>query len=85
MREPIVMDVRSIWKAMDATPDKNPNYTRGRKLTNEEQWLLWEMWPRKTQRVIGKYLKMCGDTAKRYYEDLQAQGGPEGERPEWMK
>lgn len=76
-------DYKTLWQELDSAPDKGRHGPRA--VTNEEEWILWLMWPRKSQKVISRTLHMCSDTAKLYHDRLVAQGGPKGEKPAWMK
>lgn len=76
-------DYRALWKELDSAPDKGRYGSHV--LSNEEEWMLWLMWPRKSQKVIARALHMCSDTAKMHHDRLVAQNGPKGERPVWMK
>ncbi|MEN6296858.1 MAG: hypothetical protein ABFC92_02780 [Rectinema sp.] len=76
-------DYKTLWQELSSSPDKGRRYANP--LTNEEEWMLWLMWPRKSQKVISRALHMCSDTAKMHHDRLVAQNGPKGKRPEWMK
>lgn len=80
MREPIDIDFRAAYEKLAALPQKPPKGP----ITSEQEWILWEMWQRVNAKTVAESLHMGYDTAKRHYDRLQAQGGPEGERPEWM-
>lgn len=83
MREEVTIDLRNMWAKLEKLPEKTC-YQRGRVLTNDEEWMVWLMYPRKRQKLLAKEMSMGSDTLRTFYEGLKAQGGPKGERPEWM-
>lgn len=83
MREVVEFDVRGVFEELESYPDKGTS-PRTRVLTNDEEWIIWEMWPRKSQRVLSRTMKMSGDTLKAHHDRLAKQGGPKGKKPEWM-
>ena len=84
MREQVTIDMRGVWSRLEAVPDKSC-YRRGRVLTNEEEWAIWLMYPRKRQKILAREMGMGGDKLREFYEGLKATNGPKGKRPEWMK
>lgn len=77
----IDLDVRGIWDTLYAKKDK---VKPGKVFTNEEQWVLWKMWDKRTQRDIAEAFKVCRDRVRTEYDFLKQRGGPEGEKPDWM-
>ena len=84
MREVVEFDVRKVFDELEEYPDKG-SLSKARILTNDEEWVIWEMFPRKSQRLIAKTMRMSADTLKAHHDRLAKQGGPKGKRPEWMK
>lgn len=80
MREVVELDLREVYAKLQALPPKVSKAP----ISNEQEWILWEMWPRVNVKTVSEAIHMSYDTAKRHYERLQEQGGPKGPRPEWM-
>ena len=84
MRDTVTIDVRSVWAKVQAIPDKGTLGVK-RQLTNDEEWMLWLSYKRKSVKVLGQTMHYSEDRLKREYARLESQGGPKGTRPEWMK
>lgn len=77
-------DYASIWASISAAPDRQVGEHR-KPWSNEEDWILWEMWKRKRQPDTAKAFQRSVGACRIRYEELTKQGGPKGKRPEWMK
>lgn len=80
----MVIDLQEVWEKLNNIPNKTRSGGR-RFLTNEEEWIAWEMYPKKAHRTVAQSLHIDGMKLKEEYERLKAQGGPKGEKPAWMK
>lgn len=54
-------------------------------LSNEQEWYLWSLKDHCTQRQLAKDMKICRDKIHDNTKRLVEQGGPKGERPDWVK
>lgn len=84
MREPVELDIRGIWAELSARPNKAQSGGY-RVFTNEEEWIIWLQFPRIPQKTLSRALHTATDKLVLEYKRLKDQGGPKGERPEWMK
>ena len=84
MRESVTIDLRGILEQLSAMPDKSTS-DHFKPWSNDEDWILWTMWPRKRQPDTAKALGRCSGSCRTRYEELKKLGGPKGPRPEWMK
>lgn len=84
MREPVELDVRRIWAELSARPDKAQSGGY-RVFTNEEEWIIWLQYKRIPQKALGRALHTATDKLALEYKRMKEQGGPKGQRPEWMK
>ena len=76
-------DYEKLFEDVAALPDSGSK-RRKRKLTNEQEWILYTMWPVKRQEDIARTFKMSLHVLKAAYAELVRQGGPKGEKPAWM-
>lgn len=84
MREPIELDIRGIWDTLQAMPQKKYG-GMPRIYSNEEQWLIWLQHKRIPQKELARQLRSSTDRLAVEYKRMKEQGGPKGQRPEWMK
>lgn len=78
----VEIDIRGIWEALQAQAEKG--LPRRKPLTNEQQWILWEMWGKRTQSLLARAIHIGNERLKEEYLALKEAGGPKGEKPEWM-
>ncbi len=84
MRDVVTIDLRGLYEKRITEPNKSAGGTR-RIMTNEEEWYIWTLYDHLIQKQIANDLKCGKDRIPEEYKRLKAQGGPKGEKPEWIK
>lgn len=76
----MVIDLRLVYERLKSSKD-----SQRKQLSPDEEWILWEFWEKKSQKLIAKELGPTQKTLRKKYLQLKEQGGPKGTKPIWMK